>query len=181
MHRRRYLAGFAAALAGSAAGCVAARDEPASATPTPMPHDTYHLRHDDPVIEGGVPLPDAPPDDQRTVHLVTSADGTDRFDRSVLDEEARAFVENTDFSKAFLLAVGTYLGSTSATVAVERVALDGDRVTANVTIEYPTVGDTAIAYETVLVRVDREGGPAPDDATVTFVADDSDETVTAQG
>lgn len=181
MRRRRYLAGLAAALGGSAAGCVAATDDPPSATPTPMPYDTSHLRHGEPVVEGGVPLPDAPPDEQRTVHLVTTADGVERLDRSVLDQEARTFVENTDFSESFLLVVGTYLGSTSATVAVEAVALDGDRVTARVSVEYPTVGDTAIAYETVLVRVDRGGQPAPEDATVTFAIDGDEATVTAEG
>lgn len=179
MHRRRYLAGFVAALAGSAAGCAASGGD--TPTPTPMSYDTYHLRHDEPVVEGGVPLQDAPPDEQRTVHLITAADGTDRFDRAVLDEEAATFVENTDFSEAHLLAIGTYLGSTSATVDVAAVEQADDRATARVRIEYPTVGDTAIAYETVLVRVHREGQPAPDAATVTFDIDGSEETVTAEG
>lgn len=172
MFRRHYLAGvFAAA---TSAGCLTAGDDT-------MQYETHQLRHDEPVIEGGVPLPDAPPPEERTAHLVTTADGTARFDRAVLDEEAAAFVDGTDFSEAYLLVVGTYLGSTSGTVEITSVEQADGEATARVEVRYPTAGDTAIAYETELVRVHLEGESAPERAEVTFDFGDEEEIVTVGG
>lgn len=146
-----------------------------------MQYETHQIRHDEPVIEGGVPLEDAPPPEERTAHLVTSEDGVDRFDRAVLDDEATAFVDETDFADSYLLVVGTYLGSTAASVEVTEVDQAESQATARVEVVYPTAGDTAIAYETELVRVYLDGESAPESATVTFEVDGEEETVTADG
>lgn len=144
-----------------------------------MQYETHQIRHQQPVIEGGVPLEDTPPDEERTVHLVTTTDGTASFHRDAMDDEAAAFLDETDFSEAYLLVVGTYLGSTSASVEVAEVDQDGDEATARVAVEYPTAGDTAIAYETNLVRVYLDGQSAPESAEVTFDYGDEEKTVTA--
>ncbi|PSP78094.1 hypothetical protein BRC81_08580 [Halobacteriales archaeon QS_1_68_20] len=154
MNRRKYLAGVAAVLGGSAAGCLEANGES-----TTMDYETHGLRHHEPVIEGGVPLADAPPEDERTVHLITTEAGTDRFDESVLDEEATAFVEE---------------------VEVTSVEQSDDRATARVDVTYPSAGDTAIAYETTLVRVSLDGKATPDSASVTFDLDGTEKTVTTE-
>ena len=64
--------------------------------------------------------------------------------------------------------------------SVTSVEQSDDRATARVDVTYPSAGDTAIAYETTLVRVSLDGKATPDSASVTFDLDGTEKTVTTE-
>jgi hypothetical protein len=103
---------------------------------------------------------------RRYVTLVTAqSEAERRFDRSVLDAEARAFVENTSFEDSYLVVFQAFPASSSPDYRVESVGRDEKTVHLRVTDSAP--GGTAdVTVETLLVRLPRGEAP-PEHAVVT--------------
>lgn len=146
------------------AGCLGASTGADPPSPT---YETYvfdHGGHDAPAIEGGVQYPeDAHGPRQRYVTVVASEADADRFDRSVLDDGAEAFVDNTSFEDSYLVVVQEFPASSSPDYRVESVEREGDtlRLRINDSSEIRTAD---ITVETVLVRVH---GDPPERVAVT--------------
>lgn len=132
---------------------------------------------DSPVIEGGlVPAVGHAGTEHYYGTLLTDAGATDRFNWSLLPEDAAAFVEETDFETASLVVVQAYPKSSVPDYRVESVARSGDRLHIRIN-DSSHVGTDDITLETVLLRV-HHSGDAPQSATietqdgVTFDIDD---------
>lgn len=154
---------FVAVLLG---GCLA--------SPGPVPGDDasspayeYHVFDhagvDGAAIEGGIQYDqDGEYTTRYYVTTVESEDETERFDRSVLGAEARAFVANTSFDESYLVVVQAFPASSSPDYRVESVSREAG--TLDVAVDDSSRARTSdITVETVLLRV--EGQP-PDVVTV---------------
>lgn len=140
-----------------------------NSTTTVSEYETYVFDHGDagsPAIRGGIAYSHEVSDDQYFVTLVTSRDEADRFNASVFDADARAFVNATDFDAASLVVVQMFPASSSPDYRVEQLSSENDTV--HLRINDSSRGGTAdISVETVLVRVPRNGSESPTRATVT--------------
>lgn len=126
-------------------------------------HVFDHAGVDGAAIEGGVQYDQSGEYTTRYyVTTVESEDGTERFDRSVLDAEARAFVANTSFEESYLVVVQAFPASSSPDHRV--VSVRREAGTLDVAVDDSSRAATSdITVETVLLRV--EGQP-PDAVTV---------------
>lgn len=139
------------------AGCIGASTAGGDAEPEYEAFVFDHGGHDSPAVEGGVEYPDgAYGPQQNYVTLVTSEADADRFNRSVLDDGAAAFVANTSFEDSYLVVIQEFPASSVPDYRVESARRSGDtlRVRVNDSSEIATAD---ITVETVLVRV--EGDP----------------------
>lgn len=114
--------------------------------------------------------------------LLTDASATDRFNRSLLPEDAAAFVEETDFETASLVVVQAYPKSSVPDYRVESVTREGDRLDVRIN-DSSDAGTDDITLETVLLRVDHDGD-APRSAAIETqdgVAFDTDDRIVTTG
>lgn len=149
--RREFLALSLGGL-GSLAGCIASNDRTPDSSPAHP--ETAHLsfNHAEPLhrVDAGFV--------QREVAsyylaVVASADHatafpTDRFE----NQEAAAFVTDTDYSQAAVVILQDRQSSSHPDLELRRTAIEGDTVT--IEVRYPGEGGTAdITTDTLLVRV----------------------------
>lgn len=139
------------------AGCLGA--SPGGETTEPA-YETYvfdHGSHDAPAVEGGITYPeDASGLSQQYVTVVASEAETDRFNRTVLDDGAAAFVANTSFEESYLVVVQAFPASSMPDYRVESVERAGDAL--RLRIDDSSRGGTDdVTVETLLVRI--EGDP----------------------
>ncbi|MFW6017485.1 MAG: hypothetical protein ACOCPX_01545 [Halapricum sp.] len=130
-----------------------------------------------PVIEGGLaPAVEEIRNDSYYATLLRNANETERFNRSLLSDDAETFVDETDFETASLLVVQAYPKSSVPDYRVESVTRADDRLDVRINDSSHT-GTDDITLETVLVRVGHDGD-APRSAAIetqdgdTIVADD---------
>lgn len=136
-------------------------------TTTQPAYETYvfdHAGYDAPAIEGGIRYPEgASGPSQQYATVVASESDAERFDRSVLDDGATAFVANTSFDDAYLVVVQEFPASSVPDYRVESVERAGDAL--RLRINNSSRGRTDdITVETLLVRV--HGSP-PERVAVT--------------
>lgn len=126
-------------------------------------HVFDHGGVDGAAIEGGIQYDqDGEYTTRYYVTTIESEDETERFDRSVLGAEARAFVANTSFDRSYLVVVQAFPASSSPDYRVESVSREAG--TLDVAVDDSSrAGTSDITVETVLLRV--EGQP-PDVVTV---------------
>ncbi len=159
------------------AGCTASPvspggDSPSSPGQTTLTNgdvafESYVFDHADagsPAIEGGIAYPlDEPSTTRFYVTVVDSPSAADRFNHSVLDPEASAFVRNTNFEESALMVIQTFPASSAPDYRVESVRRTDDGL--GVRINDSSEGGTAdITVETVLLRVP---GETPSTVTIT--------------
>lgn len=143
-------------------------DTPPASPGGPDPnYDTYVFDHAGapaPAIEGGIVYDVENYTTRRYVTLVTTQPEADkRFNRSVLDADARAFVENTSFEESYLVVFQSFPASSSPDYRVESVGRDGEVV--NLRANDSAFGGTSdVTVETLLVRLPR--GEAPPERAV---------------
>jgi len=161
----------------------------ATDAPSPSENESYAVVVFDsgpteyPVLEGGV-QPDItpPPVGRHYATLLTTSEAADRFNHSVIPDNASTFIKATDFETASLLVVQAYPKSSVPDYRVESVTRDGDRLHVRIN-DSSNIGTDDITLETVIVRVDHDGN-APQSATIetqgndTFDTDDEGTTVT---
>jgi len=140
-------------------------------TPTPPQTGSYDVIVLDsgpaayPVIEGGlVPNITSPPTERHYGTLLSDSSAVNRFNHSVLPDDATTFVEETDFETASLLVVQAYPKSSVPDYRVESVTRDGDRLHVRLN-DSSHIGTDDITLETVIVRVVHDGD-APQSATI---------------
>lgn len=127
-------------------------------------YESYVFDHagvDAPAIEGGITYRDG---DYTTRFYATVVDAasTDRFNHSVLDAEASAFVDDTDFASASIVVIQAFPASSTPDYRVESVRRTAGAL--RVAINDSSEGATAdITVETLLLRVE---GEAPESVTV---------------
>lgn len=162
---------FVVVLAGCTTPSGEASPEPAldNSTATVSEYETYVFDHGDtgtPAIRGGIAYSHEVDDEQYFATLVTSHDGTARFNTSVLDADARAFVNTTNFEAASLIVVQTFPASSSPDYRVEQLSRENDTV--HLRINDSSRGGTGdISVETVLVRIPLDRSDTLREATVT--------------
>jgi hypothetical protein len=132
-------------------------------------YETYVFDHAGapaPAIEGGIVYDVENYTTRRYVTLVTNqSEADERFNRSVLDAEAQAFVENTSFEDSYLVVFQAFPASSTPDYRVESVGRDGAVVNLRVN-DSAFVGTADITVETLLVRLPRGEAP-PERAVVT--------------
>lgn len=150
-----------------AAGCLgfSQPDESVSS----IQYETYAFDHggtDGAVIRNGITYSTENYTQQNYATLVTSADAASRFNHTVLDDEAKDFINSTNFDEDYLLVVQEFPASSKPDYRVDRLERTGDTI--KVIINDSSRGATAdITVETLLVRVSRDNRELPTRATVT--------------
>lgn len=151
------------------AGCagVPSGNATQTETPTGLVYESYVFDHVDvggSAIEGGITYPDGGTDPgQYYVTHVESAQSAARFNHSVLDAKASAFVRNTSFDESSIVVIQAFPAASQPDYRVESVHTSDEELT--VAINDSSTGGTAdITVETVLLRVH---GDVPSSVTVT--------------
>lgn len=151
----------------TAAGCIGF-SQPGESVSN-IHYKTYAFDHagtDGTVIRNGITYSTETYTQQNYATLVTSADAAARFNHAVLDDEARDFINNTNFDEDYLLVVQEFPASSKPDYRVDRLERTGD--TLQVVINDSSWGATAdFTVETLLVRVSRDNREPPTRATVT--------------
>jgi hypothetical protein len=168
---RRWLLVAGSGVLTTLAGCLGGTD---GGAPAPKP-DSLAFQTDD--LEGGRVLYDGLFDpNKRALYLALMTDprSVRRLDWARLDQEAKLFVEETDFSTDSLVLLQVSGRPTSKRVAIQQI-LDDDGVLKLRARVLETDG-TAMTpvIRTVFVRVE---DAKPNDAVATVVFDDHEETV----
>lgn len=117
-------------------------------------------------IQGGLTYRRAGRVSRYYVTQLTTRQETSRFDESLLGDDARAFVAETEFANESLVVVQVFPASSVPDYRVEELARDGD--TLAVGINDSSARATAdITVETLLIRIPEGEGGAPSEVTVT--------------
>ena len=125
----------------------------------------------DPVIEGGI-VPGDEFEERYYVTTITSADGTDRFNRTLLPSDAGEFVDNVSYVDASLVVIQAFPASSVPDYRVESVHRDGPTLVVSIN-DSSASGTTDVTVETVLLRVP---GEDPDGVVVTTEEGDTFDT-----
>lgn len=135
--------------------------------PIDVTYESYVFDHgpaSDPAIAGGIRFPEEYDRDGATyVTTVATEAETDRFNRSILDSGATAFVDETDFESASIVVLQLYPASSVPDVRAESVRRDGDTLLV-ATNRSRAYGTDDITVETLLLRVH---GDPPEAVSVT--------------
>lgn len=156
------------------AGCIGAGPSMPTSTQdgsqTPITsYDTYAFDHggtDAAVIDGGITYHMAGSASRYYVTQVTSDEDTSRFNSSLLDDEANAFVAATNFSNESLIVMQAFPASSVPDYRVE--TLTRKDTTLAVQIDDSSARATAdITVETLLIRIPTGDQGPSDQVTVT--------------
>lgn len=172
------------------AGCIGAGPRTPTASQTGAQtsiteFDTYVFDGggtDAAVIDGGITSGTAGSASRYYVTHLTSQAHTSRFDESVLDEKASAFVAATDFTNESLVVVQAFPASSIPDYRVETLTRQDNTLSVRIN-DSSTRATTDITVETLLIRVPTTDRGPPDRVTVTtddgFTVDSSAGVVTA--
>jgi len=118
-------------------------------------------------------------DEYEGLALITDADGRDALAEGWMTDADRAFVDGTDFSTQFLLAISVVTSGDSTGIEVLDVVRTGDGVVRSYShVADPSMQDDAYPRG-FLVRVEQDGSGPPSRARHTHRGGNSDLDVTA--
>ncbi|MFB6253513.1 MAG: hypothetical protein ABEI06_02770 [Halobacteriaceae archaeon] len=135
------------------AGCIS----PANTTGSKIPsYESYVFDHGgtgSPIIEGGITYNfDSNYTQKFYVTTVTSPSEVSRFNMSALPTQARQFINQTDFSSAYLIVIQAFPESSVPNYRIESLMKKNGKVTVHIN-DSSTISTADITIETILIRV----------------------------